>query len=248
MTCRFRVLLSDFNFNLKLSQRQEEYVDECDVDVQRTKRPKQSNAVTQQVSLKHVLERLLRLLRERRSRPPKMTVKISENSSRTFFRVIVTVEVTWKNRHHMFTANRRLGVKPLKFRKTQRLNDKVGVNSDCDLDDGQLKKKVRRKEERKNSKESEKVLVEKENKSAGDVRGDKVESSASSSRGFREIKRKGDEGSFHQSWHEDFQCPGQQCSSIALTSLLYGTIRPIELWKLGELIEVLLKDDTINSF
>ena len=26
MTCRFRVLLSDFNFNFKLSQREEEYV------------------------------------------------------------------------------------------------------------------------------------------------------------------------------------------------------------------------------
>ena len=73
-----------------------------------------------------------------------------------------------------------------------------------------------------------KFIAEKENKSTGDVRGDKVESSASSS--SRELNRKEDEdpfqvctGSFHQSWHEDFQCPGQQCSSIALTSLLYGT-------------------------
>lgn len=81
-------------------------------------------------------------------------------------------------------------------------------------------------------------MVEKENKSARDVRGDKVESSASSSRGFWDVKGKGDEGpfqvctgSFNQSWHEDFQCPGQQCSSIALTSLLYGTIKPVEFWE-----------------
>ena len=38
---------------------------------------------------------------------------------------------------------------------------------------------------------------------------------------------------------EDFQCSGQQCSSIALTSLLYGTIKPIELWKPGGLDKVL---------
>ena len=81
-------------------------------------------------------------------------------------------------------------------------------------------------------------MVEKENKSARDVRGDKVESSASSSRGFWDVKGKGDEGpfqvctgSFRQSWHEDVQCPGQQCSSIATTSLLYGTIKPVEFWE-----------------
>ena len=126
-----------------------------------------------------------------------MTVKVSENPSRTFVRVIITVEV------------------------------------------------------RNNSKEIVKFIAEKENRSTGDVRGDKVESSASSS--SRELKRKEDEGpfqvctgSFHQSWHEDFQCPGQQCSSIALTSLLYGTLKPIELWKPGDLDEVLLTGDRIH--
>ena len=106
------------------------------------------------------------------------------------------------------------------------------VDSDCELHDGLLKKKVRRKEERNNSKEIVNFIAEKENKSAGDVRGDKVESSASSS--GRELKRKEDEspfqvcaGTFHQSWHEDFQqCPGQQRSSLALHSLLYSTINP----------------------
>ena len=69
----------------------------------------------------------------------------------------------------------------------QQLNNKIGVDGDCELDDGQRKKKVRRKEERKNSKESVNFMVEKENKSARDVRGDKVESSASSSRGFWDV-------------------------------------------------------------
>ena len=49
----------------------------------------------------------------------------------------------------------------LKFGKKQRLNDKIGIDSDCELDDGQLKKKVRRKEERKNSKGSVKFIAEK---------------------------------------------------------------------------------------
>ena len=72
----------------------------------------------------------------------------------------------------------------------QKLNGKIGVERDCKLDDGQRKKKVRRKEERKNSKESVNFMVEKENKSAGGVPGDKVESSASSSRGFWDLKEK----------------------------------------------------------
>ena len=71
---------------------------------------------------------------------------------------------------------------------------KKGEKSDCELHDGQLKKKGRRKEERTNSKEIEKFVAEKENKSTGDVHGDKVESSASSS--SRELKRKEDEGPF----------------------------------------------------
>jgi len=35
----------------------------------------------------------------------------------------------------------------LKVGKRQRLNDKIGVGGDCELDDQQLKKKLRRKEE-----------------------------------------------------------------------------------------------------
>ena len=123
--------------------------------------------------------------------------------------------------------------------------------SDCELHDGLLKTKVRRKEERKNSKEIVNCIAEKENKSTGDVRGDKVESSASSS--GRQLKRKEDEGpfqvcagTFHQSWHEDSHCPGQQCSSIALNSLLYSTIKPIELWKPRDLDEVLHTGDRIH--
>lgn len=77
--------------------------DECEVEVQQRKRPKQSN----------VSESLLELPRERRNRPPKMTIKNSENPSRTFVRVVVTVEVTWQNRHHMFITNGRLKMKPI---------------------------------------------------------------------------------------------------------------------------------------
>jgi len=53
-------------------------------------------------------------------------------------------------------------------------------------------------------------------------------------------------GSFHQSWHEDFQCPGQQCSSIALTSLLYTTVKPVESGKASDLDEVLLTRDKVH--
>ena len=52
-------------------------------------------------------------------------------------------------------------------------------------------------------------------------------------------------GSFHQSW-QDFQCPGQQCSSIALTSLLYGTIKPVEFWRPSDLDEVLITGNRIH--
>ena len=55
-------------------------------------------------------------------------------------------------------------------------------------------------------KKSETLIIKKENKSAEDVRGDKVELSASSGHRFWEVKRKGDKGlfqvctgSFHQS-------------------------------------------------
>ena len=82
----------------------------------------------------------------------------------------------------------------MKFGKRQRLKEKIEVDSDCELHDGQLKKKGRKKEERNNSKEIVKFIAEKMNKSTRDVRGDKVESSASSSN--RELKRKEDEGPF----------------------------------------------------
>ena len=53
-------------------------------------------------------------------------------------------------------------------------------------------------------------------------------------------------GSFHQSWHEDFQCPGQQCSSITPTSLLYATVKPVESWKVSDLDQVLLTGDKVH--
>ena len=53
-------------------------------------------------------------------------------------------------------------------------------------------------------------------------------------------------GSFHQSWHEDFQCPGQQCSSIILTSLLYTTVKPVESWKVCDLDQVFFTGDKVH--
>jgi len=53
-------------------------------------------------------------------------------------------------------------------------------------------------------------------------------------------------GSFHQSWHEGFQCPGQQCSSIALTSMSFSTVKPVESWKVGDLDAVLLTGDNVH--
>ena len=55
----------------------------------------------------------------------------------------------------------------LKFGKTHGLDDKIGVDSDCELDDGQRKKKVRRKEERKNSKESVNFIEQQEKNQLG---------------------------------------------------------------------------------
>ena len=229
--------------------------DECEVEVQWRKRQKQSNAVKASVS---------KASAGKSSQTTKRKTKSSTNSDGKKFRKSLQdlcqsdsdsgsdLEESPSYVHRKQKAGSETSLQ-LKSGKKQRLNEKIGVDSDCELDDGQLKNKVRRKKERKNSKESVKFIVGKENKSTGEVRGDEAESSASSSRGLWELKRKGDEGpfqvcrgSFHQSWHEDFQCPGQQCSSIALTSLLYGSITPIELWKPGDLDEVLLTGDRIH--
>ena len=80
------------------------------------------------------------------------------------------------------------------------------------LHDGLLKKKVRGKEERNNIKEIVNFIAEKENKSTGDVREDKVESSASSS--GRELKRKEDEGPFQVCAGTFHQSPGMKTSSV----------------------------------
>ena len=201
--------------------------DECEVEVQQRKQPKQSNVMKASASKAGV---------GKSSQTTKRKTKSStKNDSKKFRKSLQNVcesgsdsgsdqEKSPSYAHRKRKTGSETSLQ-LKFGKMQKLNDKIGVDSDCELDDGQRKKKVRRKEERKNSKESVSFMVEKEKKSAGDVRGDKVESSASSSCGFQVCT-----GSFHQSWHEDFQCPGQQCSSIALTSAVwyYKTRRVLE--------------------
>lgn len=53
-------------------------------------------------------------------------------------------------------------------------------------------------------------------------------------------------GSFHQSEHEDFHYPGQQCSAIALTALLYTTVKPIDTWRGSDVDHVLIAGDTLH--
>ena len=88
----------------------------------------------------------------------------------------------------------------------------------------------------------------------GDDHGDNIEPPTTQrSRGSLSYNSRSDgnpyqvcRGTFHQSWHEDFQCPGQQCSSIALTSLLYSTVKPVESWKVVDLDQVLLTGDKVH--
>lgn len=123
-----------------------------------------------------------------------------------------------------------------KLRKSRRLNNESGLSSGSELD------------------ESVNIIVEKRQSPAGDDRGDDIEPSTTfCSRGSWANKPKIDgvpfqvcRGSFHQSWHEDFQCPGKQCSSITLTSLLYTTVKPIESWKASDLDQVLLTGDKVH--
>ena len=94
--------------------------------------------------------------------------------------------------------------------------------------------------------ESVNIILEKRQSCAADDHGDDIDSStAHSSRDSWSDNRKSDgdqfqvcRGSFHQSWHEDFQCPGQQCSSITLTSLLYTAVTPVESWKASDLDQI----------
>jgi len=51
-------------------------------------------------------------------------------------------------------------------------------------------------------------------------------------------------GSFHHSEHEDFHYPGQQCSAIALTALLYTTVKRIDTWRASDVDHVLIVGDT----
>ena len=210
--------------------------DECEVEVQQRKRPKQSDAGKASVS---------KASAGMSSRTAKRKTKSSTKNDGKSFR---------KSLQNLCQSDNDSGNDLEESQAYVHRKRKAGsetVDSDCELHDGLLKKKVRGKEQRNNTKEIVNFIAEKENKSTGDVLEDKVESSASSS--GRELKRKEDEGpfqvcagTFHQSWHEDFQCPGQQCSSIALNSLLYSTIKPIELWKPRDLDEVLLTGDRIH--
>lgn len=141
------------------------------------------------------------------------------------------------------------------FRKSLRSQSLPECNSSgSDLETHfapQTKRKCKRKtpNEKPGSKlgESVNVILEKRQSYAGDDHGDDSDPSTTHSiRGSwsDNAKTDGDQlqlcrGSFHQSWHEDFQCPGQQCSSITLTSLLYTTVKPVESWKASDLDQVL---------
>ena len=184
MTCASRVLLFESLFNFKLSQREEEVVNtklkmNVKSKVQQRKRPKQSDAVQASAS---------KASAGKSSRTAKRKTKSSTKNDGKSFR---------KSLQNLCQSDNDSGSDLEESQAYVHRKRKAGsetVDSDCELHDGLLKKKVRRKEERKNSKEIVNFIAEKENKSTGDVRGDKVESSASSS--GRELKRKEDEGPF----------------------------------------------------
>ena len=153
--------------------------DECEVEVQRRKRPKQSDAVKASVS---------KASARKSSRTAKRKTKSCTKNDGKSFR---------KSLQNLCQSDNDNGSdleESLAHVHCKRKAGSETVDSDCELHDELLKKKVRRKEERNNSKEIVNFIAEKENKSAGDVRGDKVESSASSS--GRELKRKEDESPF----------------------------------------------------
>ena len=141
------------------------------------------------------------------------------------------------------------------FRKSlrsQSLPDCNSSGSDLEIHFAPQRK---RKCRRKTPSEKPGSEVDESGNIAGDDHGDDIEPSKTthSSRGSWSDHSKSDgdpcqvcRGSFHQSWHEDFQCPGQQCSSITLTSLLYATVKPVESWKVSDLDQVLLTGDKVH--
>ena len=53
-------------------------------------------------------------------------------------------------------------------------------------------------------------------------------------------------GTFHQGSHNSFHYPGQQCSAIALSSLLYSTLMAVDSWDASNVDEILLLGDRIH--
>ena len=90
------------------------------------------------------------------------------------------------------------------------MNDGVGLNGSSELN------------------KNVDIVVEERQSSADVDCGDDIEPTTTYGSRGSWVDNRGRDGSpfqvcrasFHQSWHEDFQCPGEQCSSIALTALL----------------------------
>lgn len=149
------------------------------------------------------------------------------------------------------------------FRKSLRRQSLPDCNSSGSDMETHIAPQTRRKCRRKTPSEkpgsevdeSINITFKKRLSCAGDDHGDDIEPSTTthSSHGSWSVNSKSDgdpfqvcRGSFHQSWHEDFQCPGQQCSSITLTALLYATVKPVESWKVSDLDQVLLTGDKVH--
>ena len=141
------------------------------------------------------------------------------------------------------------------FRRSPRSQSLPDCNSSGSDLETHFAPQRKRKCRRKTPSEKPGSEVDESGNIAGDDHGDDIEPSKTtySSRGSWSDHSKSDgdpcqvcRGSFHQSWHEDFQCPGQQCSSITLTSLLYATVKPVESWKVSDLDQVLLTGDKVH--
>ena len=53
-------------------------------------------------------------------------------------------------------------------------------------------------------------------------------------------------GTFHQGSHNSFHYPGQQCSAIALSALLYSTLTTVDSWDASNVDEILLLGDKLH--
>ena len=137
--------------------------DECEVKVQQRKRPKQSDAVKASAS---------KASAGKSSRAAKRKTKSSTKNDGKSFRKSLQNLCQSDN-----DSGSDLEESPAYVHRKRKAGSET-VDSDCELHDGLLKKKVRRKEGRNNSKEIVNFIAEKENKSTGDVREDKVEAVA----------------------------------------------------------------------